>query len=244
LSNPLSGMALVTGASSGIGRAVAELLAARGMRLVLTGRDADRLSAVAAELQGRARAIVIPADLGDEAAVATLASRVASEAGGLSALVHAAGAVYLGPLADATAAQLDELYRVNLRAPFLLTRGLLPTLRAARGQVVFVNSTAGLLPGAGNGLYAATKHALAALARSLRDEVNRDGIRVLSVFPGRTATPMQERVSAFEGIRYHPERLLQPGDVAEIIVDTLALPATAEVTDVVVRPRMPPGPYT
>ena len=82
--------------------------------------------------------------------------------------------------------------------PLLLTKGLLPMLKASSGQVVFVNSTAGLAAGADNGLYAATKHGLRSLTGSIRDTVNPYGIRVLSVFPGRTATPMQEGVARVE----------------------------------------------
>jgi short-subunit dehydrogenase len=106
--------------------------------------------------------------------------------------------------------------------------------------VVFVNSTAGLAAGADNALYAATKHALRSLAGSIRDQVNQSGIRVLSVFPGRTATPMQEAVVRFENRTYRPEELLQPEDVAEMVVAALMLPRTAEVVDVVMRPMTKP----
>lgn len=236
----LRGAALVTGASSGIGRAVAEVLAARGMRVALCGRDPSRLAEAAAAIGAGSRPVTIAADLSDAAAVTALAARAVAELGQVDVLVHAAGTLRLGRLADAIAEDLDDLYAVNVRAPVVLTRALLPSLGAARGHVVFVNSTAGLVPGAGNGLYAATKHALAAIARSLRDEVNRDGVRVLSIFPGRTATPMQEAVCAFEGVAFRPEELLQPRDVAEAIAGALALPATAEVTDIMIRPATKP----
>lgn len=232
--------ALVTGASGGIGRAVAEALARRGMRMVITGRDEARLAQVKATLPASANALAIPTDLADDAAVATLATRIGAEAKRLDVLVHAAGAIRLGRIADASVADLDEMYRVNLRAPFLLTRLLLPLLTAARGQIVLVSSTAALAPGVGNGLYAATKQALSAFAKTLRDEVNGDGIRVLAVFPGRTATPMMERVAAWEGTRHDPSRQLQPADVAEVIAGALASASTAEVTEIVVRPMQKP----
>ncbi len=234
------GVALITGASSGIGRAIAEALAGRGLRLVLCGRDEGRLLRAAASLKAASAPLPVAADLGDERAIASVAARV-EEAGRLDVLVHSAGALHLGSAAEATAAQLDDLYRINLRAPVLLTGALLPHLRASRGQVVFVNSSAGLSPGPANGLYAATKAGLAAYARSLRDEVNADGVRVLSVFAGRTATPMQQRVSSFEGTEYDGERLLQPADVARAVADALALPETAEVIELMIRPmRKPP----
>jgi NADP-dependent 3-hydroxy acid dehydrogenase YdfG len=114
-------------------------------------------------------------------------------------------------------------------------------LKESRGQVVFVNSTAGLAAGADNGLYAATKSALRSLSGSIRDHVNAFGIRVLSVYPGRMATPMQEAVHRFEGHHYAPETLLQPSDVADAIVAALDLPRTAEVTDIMLRPMKKPA---
>ena len=129
---------------------------------------------------------------------------------------------------------------MNLRAPFLLTKAFLPMLKETRGQVVFVNSTAGLTAGADNGLYAASKHALRSIAGSIRDHVNPYGIRVVSIFPGRTATAMQEAVHRFEGRSYEAAELVQAGDVAELIVGALTLSRTAEVTDVMVRPMKKP----
>jgi NADP-dependent 3-hydroxy acid dehydrogenase YdfG len=93
------------------------------------------------------------------------------------------------------------------------------------------------------GAYAATKHALKALADALRQEVNADGVRVISVYPGRTATPLQEVLHAQEGKPYFPERLLQPRDVAAAVLHALGMDRTAEVTDIRVRPMLssPPG---
>jgi NADP-dependent 3-hydroxy acid dehydrogenase YdfG len=105
---------------------------------------------------------------------------------------------------------------------------------------VFVNSSVGLNARANVGQYAATKHALKALADSLRDEVNADAVRVLSVFLGRTATPMQASVHEMEGKEYHPERLLLPEDVAAVVINALSLPRSAEVTDINIRPLIKP----
>jgi NADP-dependent 3-hydroxy acid dehydrogenase YdfG len=99
-----------------------------------------------------------------------------------------------------------------------------------------MNSSAGLSARAGVAQYAATKHALKAIADSLREEINDDGVRVLSVFLGRTATPMQAAVHEMEGREYYPELLLQPEDVASVIINALSLPRSAEVTDIIVRP--------
>jgi NADP-dependent 3-hydroxy acid dehydrogenase YdfG len=113
-------------------------------------------------------------------------------------------------------------------------------LKASRGQIVFINSSAVLTPKPNAGQYAATKHALKAVADSLRAEVNDDGLRVLSVYPGRTASPMQVLVHQFEGRECYPERLLQPEDVATAVINALSLPRTAEVTDLHIRPLLKP----
>jgi short-subunit dehydrogenase len=236
-------VAVVTGASSGIGRAMAVALADHGMALCLSGRDAGRLEEGKREIAARgARALVHRADLSSDEGIRSLAARVGAEFKRIDVLVHAAGDICLGDVEAAEWDDLDRQYRVNLRAPFLLTKALLPLLKASGGQVVFVNSSAGLSAGADNGLYAATKHALRSLTGSIRDHLNRFGVRVLSVFPGRTATPMQEAVHRFEGRSYDGAALLQPADVAEVIVRSLALPRTAEVTDIMIRSMKKPAP--
>lgn len=234
--------AVVTGATGAIGGATALRLAAAGARLLLTGRDEARLTEVAGECREQgAETVVWAADLAEDGAAAELARRVGIAFGGADVVVHALGLFAAGSIAEGPVADLDAQYRVNLRAPWAVTRELLPSLIERRGQVVFVNSTAGLHPARGAwGGYAATKHALKALADALRDEVNRVGVRVVSVYPGRTASDMQRRVKQFEGRPYHPERLLQPEDVAGTILHALQLPDTAEATDLSVR-QMNPG---
>jgi NADP-dependent 3-hydroxy acid dehydrogenase YdfG len=234
---PANSVALVTGASSGIGRAIAVALAATGTSLALVGRRADALREVAGQAATRAETYVL--DLTDDDELAALAARIQDDFGGLDVLVHSAGAVALGPVSSAPVADLDTQYRVNLRAPYVLTQLCLPLLREAGGQIVFVNSSAGVARAReGVSQYSATKHALRALADSVRDEVNSDGIRVLSVFPGRTATPMQELVHGFEGREYRPEKLMQPEDVAAAVVAAVALPRSAEVTELDLRPAV------
>jgi NADP-dependent 3-hydroxy acid dehydrogenase YdfG len=226
---------VVTGASSGIGRAVALALAAEGARLHLVGRDAGRLSAVAS-LAGDAPAVTTHrADLAREADLTALGARLLAEVDNVDILVHAAGVYGRGPVAEAPLADLDAQYRVNLRAPFALTQALVPLLRGG-GHVVFVNSTAGVRAAAGVGSYAATKHGLRALADALREELGPLGVRVLSVFVGRTATPMQRAIHGLEGRPWDPARLLQPEDVAACVLHAVGMPRTAEVTELTVRP--------
>ncbi len=234
-------IAVVTGASGGIGRAMAAALAAHGLSPCLAGRDLERLRRVAGDLELRgARPSVVPADLGSDHGIRALVAAVES-LGRADVLVHCAGALRLADITAAGWDDLDEMYRVNLRAPYLLTKALLPLLVASQGQIVFINSSAGLRGGADNILYAATKNALRSLADSIRDSVNSLGVRVLSVFPGRTATAMQERVHVFEGKSYDAQLLLQPSDVAAVVVNALMLPRTAEVTDIMVRPMRTPS---
>lgn len=238
----LRGLAVVTGASGGIGGATARALAARGMSVFLSGRDLGRLQAAAADIESRGEGVHLQrADLSTDEGIRELVAAVGALGRGVDVLVHAAGSVRLGNIDAVGWNDLDEQYRVNLRAPFLLTKAFLPMLRETRGQLVFVNSTAGLVAGVDNGLYAATKHALRSITSSIRDHVNPHGIRVISVFAGRTATAMQEAVYRFERRPYEPAKLVQAADVGELIVGALVLPRTAEVTDIVVRPMIKPG---
>jgi NADP-dependent 3-hydroxy acid dehydrogenase YdfG len=133
----------------------------------------------------------------------------------------------------------DLQYAADLRMPYLLTTLLLPMLKSSCGQIVFINSSLGVnakQPGVGQ--FAAAQHGLKAIADSLREEVNPDGIRVLTVYPGRTATARQKRLHQEGGKPYRPEVLLQPADVASVVIHSLALPKTAEVTDIHIRPMI------
>ena len=110
-----------------------------------------------------------------------------------------------------------------------------------QGQVIFINSRAVFLDARAElGQYTATKQALKALADSFRQEVNAEGIRVISIYPGRTASPMQQKVFKTEGKIYQSELLVQPADIAATIVDLLRLPITAEITDITIRPMIEP----
>ncbi len=224
---------LITGASSGIGRALTLRLAHAEAKLHLVGRDAAALAELARQARSwGAEAQTYTFDLTDDEAVQTFAETFAAP---LDVLVHSAGTVSLGALKDAAIADLDAQYRLNVRAPYLLTQLFLERLERTQGQIVFINSGAGLSARAEWGQYAASKHALRAVADSLRAELA-GAVRVLSVYPGRTASPMQAKVHEYEGKPYDPAKFVQPDDVAETIVGALALPRTAEITDVSVRP--------
>jgi NAD(P)-dependent dehydrogenase (short-subunit alcohol dehydrogenase family) len=235
-------VALVTGASSGMGRAIALALAAEGATVCLVGRNRAALDAVADRARDRGpRAHVWPLDLEREHEIRDLAQAIERDLGRLHAVVHGAGLIAPAPLPRGRLDAFDAQYRVNVRAPWALTQAVLPMLRAERGQIVFLNSTVGLSAKGGVSQYAATKHALRAIADAVREEVNADGVRVLSVYVGRTATPMQAALHALESKPYRPERLIQPEDVASVVLHALALPPTVEVTDVTLRPLLKPA---
>jgi short-subunit dehydrogenase len=208
---------LVTGASSGIGLELADRLAARGDRVVRLTRDV--------------------VDLADAVALARWATHFAEELDRLDSLLHVAGTVDLGPVAELDLDVWQRHLAVNLTAPAVLTAHLLPALREARGTVLFVNSSAGLTANAQWSAYAASKFGLRALADSLRAEESGNGVRVTTVFPSRTATPMQEKVREQEGRTYDASRWLQPATVADSCLHVLDLPVDATIPELVIRPR-------
>jgi NADP-dependent 3-hydroxy acid dehydrogenase YdfG len=229
--------ALVTGASSGIGRAIAVALAEECRTVCLVGRRQEMLASVAECVRSRgAEPRCLLADLGCDTEIAALVARLCREEVSLEILVHAAGTYQAGPVDSSPVEDFDAQYRTNLRGPFLLTQALLPILRRTCGEVVFVNSSVVSRPKANVSQYAVTKHGLKALADTLREEVNADGIRVLSLFPGRTATPMQEEILRREGASPKLAAFIQPEDLAAIVLAAIRLPRSAEVTDIHIRP--------
>lgn len=229
MNHPTSRTHLITGAGSGIGAALARRLLARGDDVIVLARSAERADELAADLAG-ASVLVADLDLPESVEVLPLPAS-------LDSVVHAAGVVDLGAVADLSVDTWVAQLRVNLVAPAALTRVALPALRAARGTVVFLNSGAGLVAHPQWAAYAASKQGLRALADSLRGEEEQHGVRVTTVYPGRTATPMQEKVHAQEGKDYDPADWIRPETVADTILGVLDLPADATVPDVTIRPR-------
>ncbi|AFZ69084.1 SDR family oxidoreductase [Deinococcus peraridilitoris] len=220
--------ALITGATGGIGSALAECLAS-DYHLILAGRDGAKLADLAERFP---EARVLALHLDQPASLADAVHGIDR----LDALIHNAGVV---DLATVEAASLDEWQRtltINLVAPAELTRLLLPALRAARGHVLFVNSGAGLTANPGWGSYAASKFGLRALADALRGEEAPHGVRVTTVYPGRTATDMQRKVRNQEGGEFVAEAYIRPDSVASTIRAALLLPRDAHLTDLTVRP--------
>jgi NADP-dependent 3-hydroxy acid dehydrogenase YdfG len=231
-------VAVVTGASSGIGRAIAQSLVRQGAYVCLVGRDLDKLEALKLEDKTFASSLgCYQADLSREDDLEKLAQRITKGFSGIDILVHSAGSISVGRIEDASIGDLDRQFAVNVRAPYSLTQKLLGLLKQSRGQIVFVNSSVALRAAVGQlSQYTITKYALRALADSLRDEVNRHGIRVITVYPGQTATPMQTELYRLKEMKYEPDKLAQPDDIASVVLNALTQSRTAEVTDISIRP--------
>jgi NADP-dependent 3-hydroxy acid dehydrogenase YdfG len=232
-------VAVVTGASSGIGRAIATALATQGASVFLASRSQENLELAASsirEADAQAKVSVCPTDLRNEQEIERLAETVERDAVGLDILVHSAGLYGRGAMDQSSAEGFDQLYKTNVRGPFLLTKALLPALRLRKGQMLFINSTTSLIARAGVGQFSATQHAFRAMADAFREELNVSGIRVLNMFLGRTATPRIEALYEQDARPYRAELLMQPEDVAAMALSALILPKTAEVTDIHMRP--------
>jgi NADP-dependent 3-hydroxy acid dehydrogenase YdfG len=229
-------IAVVSGASGGIGSAIAAAFARQGAVLCLLGRNLNKLEACAGTLRATSpRVDPHPCDLTQDDQIEAVQSYVRKEYGRIDILVHCAGDISHGKVTDTPLSVLDRLYTTNVRGPMMLTQLMLELLRKPRGQIVFINSSAGLSARPDAGYYSAMQHAFRALADSLRQEVNSDAIRVLNIYPGRTATPRTDALYAREGRPYQADLLLQPDDIASIVLNSITLPWTAEVTDISIR---------
>ncbi|HST71192.1 MAG TPA: SDR family oxidoreductase [Kocuria rosea] len=224
-------VAVVTGATGGIGRAcVADL--ARDHDVLALGRDAARLAGLAALPHVTARA----ADLTDFASL----PGVVADLDRVDVLVHSAAVAGRTTVEGASVDEWRAQLELNVMAPAELTRLLLPALRAARGTVVFINSGSGFTARAGDAVYAASKFALRALADSLRQEVEADGVSVSSVHPGPVDTAMQRDIQAALGNEYVPERYIRPESVAAAVRAVVDAGEDAQLTTLSVRPGAEP----
>ncbi len=230
--------AVVTGAGGGIGSALVARLLERGTTTFTVRRTT---AAAPGAVQSRGREVSLTADLAVPRSRERLGSALLNQLENLDLLVHCAGSYLRSPVADLSPSALARELEVNLVAPVHLTGLLLPLLQRARGQVVFVNSSVIQRPHAMLAGYAASKAGLRAAADSLRDEVNAAGMRVLSIYPGRTDSPLQQTIHAAEGRPYDTSRLLGADDVARAIMNAIEMPAGAEITDLFIRPMRPPA---
>lgn len=222
-------VALVTGASSGMGREIARELA-RTHQVIAVGRNAERLEALGAELGDRGE--IWRLDLVRDAA--QVGAR-ASAQHRLDVLVHAAAISPHRSVAEAHPEEWQEVLATNVSAPAELTRHALPLLRRTAGTIIFIGSGAGTRPVPGSALYTASKHALRGVADVLRIDEEPHRVRVVTVAPGQTDTPMLR--AGMPESEYRPELYIQPSSVARTVRFVVDAPADAQITDVAVRPR-------
>jgi len=220
LAGEIRPLALVTGGGSGIGRGIALALARRGVALALVGRRPAPLTAVvnAATALG-VRAVALPADLAVPGERDALLERARAALGPPTLLVHAAGLLAGGDLADLDLTTIDRAIATNLAAPIALTRAALPDLLATRGAVILVASLTAEVPFPAATLYSATKAGIAAFGEALRHEIGPRGVRVLLAYPPATATAMTRGMAHAAGVPGY--RLADPDAVGEAIVVAL-----------------------
>jgi short-subunit dehydrogenase len=226
---PTKPITVITGATGGIGTALAR--AFTGHDLILTGRNPEKLEALCSSIPN-SRPLLLELQKPDTFVAALEGfSRIDN-------LIHNAGVGELGTVENTSLEVWREILNVNLLACVELTRVCLSRLRDSRGQVLFVNSGAGLTANAGWGAYAASKFALRAFNDALSAEETPNGIRVMTVYPGRTATAMQEKVRHQENLAYEPEKYIQPETLAGTIKMMLETPRDSILTQVVVQRPM------
>lgn len=230
--------ALVTGATEGIGRAVAFTLGRAGYRVGICARTPAQVDATLAALRAEGiMAAGTTADVGDESSVRAMVAEVTGQLGPVDALINNAGIGILKPFAELSLAEWDQTMATNLRSLFLVTREVLPGMRSrGRGAIVNIASLAGKNAVLGGTAYAASKHAVLGFSKSLMLEVRKEGVRVVAICPGSVAT-------GFGHGRTVPKiskaGVLLPEDVAEVVLDTLRLPDRALMSEIDLRPANP-----
>jgi NADP-dependent 3-hydroxy acid dehydrogenase YdfG len=242
MAGPLEGrVAVVTGASSGIGEATVRALAGAGASVALGARRADRLQAIAESVEGKT--LVQEVDVSDEEQARSLIQRAHDELGGLDILVNNAGVMLLGPVADADTDEWRTMIAVNLLGLLYCTHAALPLLEGSGGgDVVNVSSVAGRRADAGAAVYNMTKFGVHAFSEALRQEALHAGIRVTTVAPGFVDTELQGHNTnplvrrATERAREQIGEVLRAEDIAEAILHAVTRPPHVCVNEVVVRP--------
>ena len=246
---PLDGaVALVTGASSGIGEATALALAAHGATVAIAARRRDRLESLAERLEGNgATALVIEADLTDPTQAEAAINRTAAELGRLDILVNNAGMMLLGPVVDADTTQWWRMLDINVNALLYCANAALPHLLGAAqdgprnvADMVNVSSVAGRTVRRGSAVYNLTKHGVGAFSESLRQEVAGRHVRVSLVEPGATATELRshntQEIQDMQAQRFAGLRTMDAGDIADAILYIVTRPWHMAVNEILIRP--------
>ncbi|HEY3759187.1 MAG TPA: SDR family NAD(P)-dependent oxidoreductase [Solirubrobacteraceae bacterium] len=246
-------VALVTGASSGIGEATAKALAGRGATVALAARRVDRLEALAREIQqAGGQAIAIETDVTDREQAIAAVQRTVSELGRLDTVINNAGVMLLGPILDAPTEEWDRMVALNLQGLLHVTHAALPhLLQAAQGEprrvadLVNISSVAGRVARSGSGVYNLTKHGVGAFSESLRQELAERHVRVSLVEPGAVETELPDhlRPEIREQMmqRFGDIDRLQANDIADAIAYILTRPRHVAINEVLIRPTQQTG---
>jgi NADP-dependent 3-hydroxy acid dehydrogenase YdfG len=234
-----SRVAVVTGASSGIGEATARALAASGYRVALLARRLDRITALAEDLANGS--IAIGADVTDRDSLVAAADRVGQELGSADVLVNNAGVMLLGPFTSDQRDDHRQMIEVNLLGALTATEVFIDQLKDGGGDIVNISSVAGRSARAGNGVYAATKWGLNGWSESLRQELLPD-VRVTLIEPGVVATELPGHIThtgTREGVQaLYDQAQVSAGDIAEIIAFVLSRPRHLAINEVLIRPAV------
>ena len=231
-------LAVITGATEGIGRAIAVALGGAGAKVAICARTAANVDATIGALrQAGLDAIGRACDVADPAAVRAFADFVSRERGDAAVLVNNAGIGRFAPLEALTLEDWDETIAVNLRSLYLVTRAFLPgLLRAGSGSIVNIASLAGRNGFEGGTAYCASKHAVLGFSKALMLEVRQRGLRVIAICPGSVATPFMDKQ---DRMRPDRDRILRAEDVAQAVLATLTVSDRAMVSELDIRPTNP-----
>ena len=236
-------VALITGASSGIGEATAIAMAQAGAAVALGARRTDRLELLAARLRNDgARVLTLELDVNDEGACVGAVQATRSELGGLDILVNSAGLMLLGPIIDADTDDWRRMIFTNVLGLMYMTHAAVASMAVqGSGEIVNISSVAGRQARSGAGVYNASKWAVNAFSESLRQEVTERGVRVSLVEPGAVATELTDHIThpqSKQGAEkmYNSMRALQAEDIARTIVYVVTQPAHVAINEILVRP--------
>jgi NADP-dependent 3-hydroxy acid dehydrogenase YdfG len=239
-------VALVTGASSGIGEATARQLAADGAAVALVARRKERLDVLATEIgNAGGRALVIECDVTKEQQATEAVERTVSELGRLDTLVNNAGVMLLGPAAGAPLSEWQRMVELNVLGVLYCAHAAVPHLLSAAGEgprqvadMVNISSVAGRVARNGNGVYSLTKHGMGAFSESLRQEMAGRYVRVSLVEPGATATELagHNRPEILESIRNQFGQRMEAGDIADAIAFIITRPRHVAINEILIRP--------
>ncbi|GAA4582936.1 SDR family NAD(P)-dependent oxidoreductase [Planotetraspora phitsanulokensis] len=240
MSTTLDGkVVLVTGASSGIGEATALALSAKGARVAVGARRADRLESLSRKAAGEVLALEL--DVTDQESVRAAVAETVERFGGLDILVNNAGVMLSGPIVGADTTEWTRMVETNLLGSMYMVHAALPYLLERKGTVLQVSSTSGRTASANSGVYAATKFGVTAFSESLRQEVTARGVRVVVIEPGFVATELASHITdptiqAAAQKMAASMRTLQPEDIADAVLYAVTQPEHVAVNEILIRP--------